>query len=163
NLEDRLAACERKLAQALDQQAATAEVLRVISSSPGELEPVFRVILENAIRVCDATFGTLFRYDGEFVHAVVRSGTPPPVAEFQRGGGPFRTQPGTLHDRVLATRQVAHSPDYAAEPHPGYAATLGGARSTIVVPMLKDEQLIGTIVIYRQEVRPFTETQVELV
>jgi GAF domain-containing protein len=151
------------LSEALEQQTATSEVLQVISSSPGELEPVFRAMLENAVRVCDAKFGTLFRYDGELLHLAAGTGTPPAFAEFQRRRGPFRTEAGTLHDRVLQTRQVAHSADYAAEPNPGMAAKLGGARSTVVVPMLKDDRLVGTIVIYRQEVRPFTDKQIELV
>jgi signal transduction histidine kinase/putative methionine-R-sulfoxide reductase with GAF domain len=150
------------LTEALEQQTATSEVLGVISSSPGELEPVFRAMLENAIRVCDAKFGTLFRYDGEALHLAAGVGTPPAYAEFQRRRGPFRPDAGTLHDRVLRTRQVAHSADYAAEPSPGYAAKLGGARSTIVVPMLKDDELVGTIVIYRQEVHPFTDKQIAL-
>jgi two-component system, NtrC family, sensor kinase len=151
------------LTESLEQQTATSEVLKVISSSPGELEPVFKAMLENAVRVCDAKFGTLFRYDGELLHLAAGTGTPPAFAEFQRRRGPFRTEAGTLHDRVLQTKQVAHSADYAAEPNPGMAAKLGGARSTVVVPMLKDDRLVGTIVIYRQEIRPFTDKQIELV
>jgi GAF domain-containing protein len=151
------------LSEALEQQTATSEVLGVISSSPGELEPVFRAMLEKAVRVCDAKFGTLFRYDGELLHLAAGTGTPPAFAEFQRRRGPFRTEPGTLHDRVMRTKQVAHSADYTTEPKPGMAAKLGGARSTVVVPMVKDDRLMGTIVIYRQEVRPFTEKQIELV
>src|SRR6266516_7030190 len=162
-LEEKLARAQRELSEALEQQAATAEVLRVISSSPGELEPVFRAMLENAVRVCGAKFGTLFRYDGELLHLAAGTGTPPALAEFQRRRGPFRTEAGTLHDRVLQTKQVAHSADYEAEPNPGMAAKLGGARSTVVVPMLKDDRLVGTIVIYRQEVRPFTDKQIELI
>jgi two-component system NtrC family sensor kinase len=158
-----LAETRKALAEALAQQTATSEVLRVISSSPGELEPVFRAMLENAVRVCDAKFGTLFRYDGELLHLAAGTGTPPALVEFQRRRGPFRTEAGTLHDRVLQTRQVAHSADYAAEPNPGMAAKLGDARSTVVVPMLKDDRLVGTIVIYRQEVRPFTDKQIELI
>ena len=160
---DEVQARTRELSESLEQQTATAEVLSVISSSPGELEPVFRAMLENAVRICDAKFGTLFRYDGEVLQLAAGTGTPPALAEFQRRRGPFRPETGSLHDRVLQTRQVAHSTDYAAEPNPGNAAKLGGARSTVVVPMLKDDQLIGTIVIYRQEVRPFTEKQIELV
>src|SRR5262249_18836935 len=151
------------LSEALEQQTATSEVLGAISCSPGELEPVFRAMLEKAVRVCDAKFGTLFRYDGELLHLAAGTGTPPAFAEFQRRRGPFRTEPGTLHDRVVRTKQVAHSADYTAEPKPGMAAKLGGARSTAVVPMVKDDRLMGTIVIYRQEVRPFTEKQIELV
>ena len=156
DLERRLAQAERQLSEALERQAATDEVLRLIASSPGDLEPVFRAMLENAVRVCDAKFGTVFRYDGEFLHLAAGTGTPPALAEFQTRRGAFRPIPGTLHDRVLRTRQVSHSADNAAELKPGMAAKLGGARSTIIVPMLKDDRLIGTIVIYRQEVRPFT-------
>ena len=152
-----------ELRESLQQQTATAEVLGVISSSPGELEPVFRTMLQNAIRVCDAKFGILFRYDGELSYPVAWVDTPPALAEFQRRRGPFRPEPGTLLARVLQTRQLAHTADYAAEPNPGNAAKLGGARSTLVVPMLKDEELVGAIIIYRQEVRPFTDSQIALV
>ena len=162
-LHDQVTARTRELSEALEQQTATSEVLSVISSSPGDLEPVFRAMLENAVRICDAKFGTLFRYDGEFLHLAAGTGTPPALGELQRRRGSFRPEAGSLHDRVLQTRQVAHSTDYAAEPNPGNAAKLGGARSTVVVPMLKDDRLIGTIIIYRQEVRPFTDKQIELV
>src|SRR5262249_2866679 len=137
----------------------TSEVLRVISSSPGELEPIFGTMLQNAIRVCHAKFGILFRYDGELSCPVAWVDTPPALAELQRRRGPFRPEPGTLLARVLQTRQLAHAADYAAEPKPGNAAKLGGARSTLVVPMLKDEELVGAIIIYRQEVRPFTDNR----
>jgi GAF domain-containing protein len=153
----------RDLSEALEQQTATSDVLQVISSSPGELEPVFRTMLQNAIRVCDAKFGILFRYDGELSCPVAWADTPPALAELQRRRGPFRPEPGTLLARVLQTKQLAHTADYAAEPNPGNAAKLGGARSTLVVPMLKDGELIGAIIIYRQEVRPFTDKQIELV
>src|SRR6185312_2170081 len=76
---------------------------------------------------------------------------------------PYLPESGTLLDRVLQTGKVAHSPDYAAEPIPGNAAKLGGARSTVAVPMLKDNELVGAIIIYRQEVKPFTDKQIELV
>jgi signal transduction histidine kinase/DNA-binding response OmpR family regulator/putative methionine-R-sulfoxide reductase with GAF domain len=162
-LHDQVTARTRELSESLEQQTATSEVLGVISSSPGELKPVFQTVLENAVRVCDAKFGTLFRYDGEFLHPAAATGTPPALADFQKQRGPFRPEPGALHERVVRTRQVAHSADNAAERKPGIAAKLGGARSTVIVPMLKDDQLIGTIVIYRQEVRRFTDKQIELV
>src|SRR5262249_10305064 len=118
-LHDEVTARTRELSDSLEQQTATAEVLSVISSSPGELEPVFQTMLENAVRVCDAKFGTLFRYDGEFLLPAAGTGTPPALANFQKQRGPFRPESGTLHERVVRTRQVAHSADYAAEPRPG--------------------------------------------
>ena len=152
-----------ELRQSLEQQTATAEVLSVISSSPGDLEPVFQTMLENAVRICEAKFGSLVRFDGENFHFAAEVGTPPEYATFQKDRGPLRPRSGTQLERVLRTKQVCHSDDYAAETVPGYAATLGGARSTVYVPMLKDDVLIGVINIYRQEVRPFTDKQIELV
>ena len=152
-----------ELRESLQQQTATADVLKVISSSPGELEPVFQAMLENATRICEAKFGTLFRFDGDAYHLAGQFGTPPELAEFQRQRGPFQAAPGGHLGQITRTKQVRHSADEAADPLPGKAATLGGARSTVYVPMLKDDLLIGTIVIYRQEVRPFTDKQIALV
>jgi GAF domain-containing protein len=151
------------LAESLEQQTVTSEVLRVISNSPGDLEPVFRAMLENATRICEAKFGVLWRVDGESFRFAAEVGTPPELAEFQRQRGPFTPRPGTFVDRVMRTKQVCRTDDYAAETVPGRAATLGKARSTIGVPMLKDGALIGAILIYRQEVRPFTDKQIALV
>ena len=154
---------KKKLAEALEQQTATSEVLRVISSSPGELKPVFQAMLENAVRICEAKFGTLFRYDGKFFHRAAGIGIPPALVEFQKQRGAFRPNTAGVLTRVMQTKRVAHSADSAAEPNPGAATTLGGARSIVGVPMLKDNELVGAIVIYRQEVRPFTDKQIELV
>jgi GAF domain-containing protein len=151
------------LSEALEQQTATSEILRVISSSPGELEPVFQAMLENATRICEAKFGALFRFDGEVLHLAAEVGTPPEYAQFHSRRGPFKPMPGSQGDRVLRSKQVIHTADYAAEVPSSPAVTLGGARSTVTVPMLKEEELIGTIHIYRQEVRPFTDKQIELV
>ncbi len=152
-----------ELRESLQQQTATSEVLGVISSSPGELEPVFQAVLANATRICEAKFGTLFRFDGHAYHLAAQFGTPPELAEFQRQRGPFQAPPGGHLNQITRTKQVRHTADEAADPLPGKAATLGGARSTVYVPMLKDDLLIGAIVIYRQEVRPFTDKQIELV
>jgi len=152
-----------ELRQSLEQQTATSEVLKVISSSTGELEPVFNAMLANATRICEAKFGTLFRFDGKAFHRAAGIGVPSALAELQKKRGPYLPESGTLLDRVLQTGKVAHSPDYAAEPIPGNAAKLGGARSTVAVPMLKDNELVGAIIIYRQEVKPFTDKQIELV
>ena len=152
-----------ELRQSLEQQTATADVLRVISSSPGELEPVFQAMLESAVRVCDAKFGILFRYDNEAFEPVAHFGVTPEYAEFMRQRGSFQPPAGTGLDHLLRTKDVFHIADELAEPIPGPPAKFGGARSRIAVPMLKDEVLIGAIVIYRQEVRPFTDKQIELV
>ena len=151
------------LTEALEQQTATSEVLKVISSSPGDLQPVFAIMLENAVRICDAKFGTLSRYDNETFAPVAHYGEPPALAEFHRRQGSFRPDAGTPLDRLLRTKDVVRIADDAAEPVPGVAAKLGGARSRIVVPMLKGNVLIGAITIYRQEVRPFTDKQIALV
>jgi len=152
-----------ELRESLQQQTATSEVLRVISSSPGELEPVFNAMLENATRICEAKFGTLFRFDGKNFHPVAQFNTPAALLEAQTRRGPFEPPTGSQLDRVMRTKRVSHTADDAAEPVHGLAAKLGGARSLVAVPMLKDDSLIGVIVIYRQEVRPFTDKQIALV
>ena len=152
-----------ELRESLQQQTATSEVLGVISSSPGELAPVFQTMLANATRICEAKFGTLFRFDGENFHPVAQFNTPTALLEAQMRRGPIKPTPGTPMDRVMRTKQVIHSADNAAEPFPGLAAKLAGARSLVAVPMLKDDALTGAILIYRQEVRPFTDKQIELV
>ena len=152
-----------ELRKSLQQQTATADVLKVISSSPGELKPVFQAMLDNATRICEAKFGTLFHFDGHAYHLAAQFGTPPELAEFQKQRGPFHAPPGGHLDQITRTKQVSHTADEAADPLPGKAATLGGARSAVYVPMLKDDLLIGAIVIYRQEVRPFTDKQIALV
>jgi class 3 adenylate cyclase/putative methionine-R-sulfoxide reductase with GAF domain len=150
------------LGEALEQQTATADVLRVISSSPGNSEPVFQAMLEKAVSICNAKFGTLFRFDGSAFHLAARVNTPAALAEFQKKRGPFLPPSGSNLDRMMKTKQVQHSADDAAEPVPAQGLRLGGARSIVHVPMLQGEQLVGALVIYRQEVRPFTEKQIEL-
>src|SRR5262249_12358251 len=161
-LEQKLEACKRELAEALEQQTATSEVLRVISSSPGELEPVFSAMLENALRICEAKFGMLHRYsDGAFA-AQAMVGAPPALVDALLRKT-FTPPPGVPLDRMLRTKKVVHTLDAAAEENKPLSARLAGARSHIVVPMLKDDELIGAIAIYRQEVRPFTDKHIELV
>jgi two-component system, NtrC family, sensor kinase len=152
-----------ELRQSLEQQTATADVLKVISSSPGQLEPVFQAMLENAVRICDAKFGTLFSFDGELADPVARVGTPAALIEFQHERGPFKPDVNGNFARCLKTKAVVHVVDEAAEPLPGAATVYGGARSIVHVPMLKENEAVGEIVIYRQEVRPFTDKQIELV
>jgi transcriptional regulator with GAF, ATPase, and Fis domain len=141
-------------------------VLGVISSSPGELEPVFRTILENATRICEAKFGILWLYDAETFQVGALRDVPEEVAS----RGPVR--PGPLHPlaRLVATRQIVHISDYAEDaaykqrdPLTVKLIELAGARTLIEVPMLKEGELIAAIAIYRQEVRPFTEKQIALV
>jgi GAF domain-containing protein len=153
----------RELRESLEQQTATSEVLKVISSSPGELESVFQAMLENATRICEAKFGNLFRFDGEIFYPAAQFNTPAALLEAITRRGPFKPTPGTSLDHVMRTKQVFHSADIAAEPVLGLSPKFGGARSQVTVPMLKDDALIGAILIYRQEVRPFTNKQIELV
>ena len=120
-------------------------------------------MLENAVSICDAKFGTLFRYDGTAFHRAVGIGTSSALVEFQKQRGPFLPESGSLLDRMLQTREVAHTAADAADPSPGTPAKLAGARSTVAVPMVKDNDLVGAIVICRTEVRPFTDEQIELV
>jgi GAF domain-containing protein len=137
------------LSEALEQQTATSEVL----SSSGELEPVFSAMLENALRICEAKFGILHRYsDGAFV-AQAMVGAPPALVDALLRK-PFTPPPGVPLDRIWRTKKVVHTLDAAAVENKPLSARLAGARSHIVVPMLKDDELIGAIAIYRQEVRP---------
>ena len=154
----------------LQQQTATADVLKVISSSPGELEPVFEAMLANATRICEAKFGFLWLSEGDGFRAVARHGIPPAMAERQQREPVVRPAPHIPLGRLARTRKVFQIPDITAEP--GYLegfgplvelADFGGARTLLLVPMLKESQLVGAITIYRQEVRPFSDKQIELV
>src|SRR5262249_41787972 len=132
----------------------------VISSSPGGLEPVFQAMLENALRICQAKFGMLDVYrDGAFVVQAMVGGPPALVDALLRK--PFIPPPGAPLDRMLRTKKLVHTLDAAAEERKPLSARPAGARSHIVVPMLKDDELIGAISIYRQEVRPFTDKQID--
>ncbi len=159
------------LSESLEQQTATSEVLKVISSSPGDLQPVFQAMLENAVRICEAKFGALFQWDGKVFHAVAEYGVPPSFAELQRRA-PVHPVPGTALGHVATTKQTVQiadlrdlraAPAYRDDPVRRDLIDTAGARSIIAVPMLKDNGLVGTISIYRQEVRPFTDKQIALV
>jgi signal transduction histidine kinase len=157
------------LTEALEQQTATSEVLGIISNSAGELEPVFQAMLENAIRICEAKIGILFRYENGAYTAVATLGVTAAYAEYLNRGL-IRPGPTTGLGRVASTKQTIHIVDTQAEqayadrePLRVATADLGGARSLLNVPMLKEGELIGAIGIYRQEVRPFSDKQIELI
>jgi GAF domain-containing protein len=153
-----------ELRDSLQQQTATSEVLQVISSSPGQLKPVFNAMLENAVRLCEAKFGTLFKYDGECLLIEADLGIPQPLADYLKQRQKFKPLGGSTMERLIETRQLVHVHDVAqADGLSSPSTRLGGARTYLGVPMLKEDELIGAIVIYRQEVRPFTEKQIELV
>jgi GAF domain-containing protein len=151
------------LGEALEQQTATADVLHIISTSPGELQPVFEAMLQNAVRICDAQFGNLALLEGDGFRFVAQYGAPPKYRDARQREPFVRANTRANLDRVIKTKQVVHVADIAAEQPDSVIATLGGARTLVTVPMLKDDALIGVIVIYRQEVRPFTDKQIELV
>ena len=151
------------LTESLEQQTATSEVLRIISSSPGDLESVFEAMLQNSVRICEAGFGQMFLCEGDNVRLVAAVGVPTVLVEFDKQRGTFQPSPGGGLDGVMRTKQVVHIADLLSE-HASYPPTrLGGARSYIAVPMLKENKLVGAIAIYRQEVRPFTDKQIDLV
>ena len=132
-----------ELRESLQQQIATSEVLQVISSSPGDLERVFQSMLANATCICEAKFGLLLRFDGEMFRFAAEVGTPPPLTEFVKRRGPFQPVAGSHLDHVMRTKRVSHTVDYASEGILSAPVTLGGARSTVDVPLLKDDVLIG--------------------
>jgi GAF domain-containing protein len=152
-----------ELRESLQQQTATADVLKVISTSASDLEPVFDAILDNATQICEAKFGTPYSYDGNLFRCAAIRNAPKPLLEFIQQRGPFQAAPGTPLHQILSTRHVVHRADDSAEAVPSPSARLAGAKSYIAVPMFKDEVLVGAIVIYRQQVRPFTEKQIALV
>ena len=160
----------RELSEALEQQTATSEVLRIISLSPGDLKPVFAVILENATRLCQANFGALYLCEGDAYRTVAMHNAPPAFVE-ARKREPLVSMTGTtVLARVARTKRTIQVADMAEDPayrnnpqNTRLFVRLAGARSVVWVPMLKNEMLIGTIVIFRQEVRPFSDKQIELV
>jgi two-component system NtrC family sensor kinase len=166
---DEVQARTRDLSESLDQQTATSEVLKAISASPGELDPVFGAILENAVRLCGAKFAMLFLYEDNKFRAVGKWNLPPAWEEFL-GKNAILANPKIPMGKVVLTHQSVHVVDVLTdqayiEGYPGMigVAELGGARTLLQVPMLKENELVGTIGIYRHEVLPFTEKQIALV
>src|SRR6516165_8000242 len=153
----------RELSESLEQQTATSEVLKTISSSPGDLQPVFDAMLANATRLCEAKFGALWLCEGDALRAVALN-APPAFAEERQRQPLILPTPETGLGRAVKTKLTVHSADLLAEEHVApVLAKLAGARTYLAVPMLKDNEVIGAIGIYRQEVRPFTDKQVALV
>ena len=158
------------LSELLDQQTAISDVLQVISSSPGDLQPVFASMLENAVRICGATFGNIYRFDDGALRLAASCNVPPAFAEARRQT-PHRHGAKTVSGRMLDTKSVIHLADareqeaYIVDRDPGVVAAveLGGVRTLLAVPLLKDDELIGSFTLYRQEVRPFTDKQVALI
>src|SRR5262245_29776267 len=169
--ETNVARLTRELHEALEQQTATSEVLKVISSSRGELEPVFEAMLANAARICEARFAILYLRDGDAFRAVAATRDAPPAYVAARKRDPqLRPPPDSPLGRVAATKQLVHIEDLATvrsyverRPFVVAAVELGGFRSVLAVPLLKNDQLVGSINIFRQEVRPFSTRQIQLV
>src|SRR5262249_49172817 len=156
----------------LERQTAMSEVLKVVSSSPGELEPVFEAMLQNAVRICGAKFGNFWLREGDALRIGATHGAPQAYLEERRKNPVIRPAPGTTLGRALAKKQPAQVADVMSEPHYFDAPSvytspqdtkLTGARTILSVPMLKDNEAIGAITIYRQEVKAFTDKQIELV
>jgi two-component system NtrC family sensor kinase len=156
DLKKQIATLRLELAEALERQTATSEVLQVISSSPGDLEPVFQSLLENATRVCGAKFGTMYLLEGDTVRRAALYNVSPAYAD-----ATFRPHPKGGFGQVIRTKQVAHIADLRTNPgylegNPAIVALsdLAGARTFVSVPMLRNNKLVGMISVYRQEVRP---------
>jgi adenylate cyclase len=155
--------------EALEQQTATAEVLGVINTSPGDLAPVFQAMLEKALHLCGATFGVMNRYDGEYFHHAADQGVPSAYANYRREKGPTIFEPETTPARLVAGENLIHIADLMAtevyergDPARRALADLGGARTHLTAALRKGDVLLGFISIYRQEVRPFTDKQMAL-
>ncbi len=170
DLERKVEQRTQELSEALEQQTATAEVLRALSSSQGDLQPVFETILAKAGPLCDAKFGNIYRLEGDSLRLVASHNTPAAFAEFRRKA-PFRPDTESLIGRMVRTKTIVHVLDAAQQPgyvnrtNPSLVASvdLGGVRTYLAVPMLKDDEMLGAITVYRQEVRPFTDKQIEMV
>jgi len=169
DLENKVEQRTAELSESLEQQTATSEVLQVISSSAGELEPVFQKMLENATRICGANFGTMNLYEDRGFHTVALYNAPPAYSATQLYKV-IQPHPQSGLGTIERTHQTVHIDDIRTQPpylerNPNVVALadLAGARTIVIVPMLKESELIGAITIFRQEVKPFTEKQTQLV
>ncbi len=158
------------LTESLEQQTATSEVLQVVSSSPGDLGPVFATMLQNAVRICDAKWGTVHSWDGDALHLMATLNTPTAFAEARERIPLYRPHPQSLLGRIVTTKNLVHIEDAASEQvyterlDPAYVAAveLGGVRTAMGVPMMQENKLLGAFAVARQEVRPFTDKQIAL-
>ncbi len=166
-----LALLARERNELLAQQMATSKVLEVISSAPADFERVFATVLAQAVSMCDAHFGIIYRLHGDDLHTVATHNAPPALVDARRGFPSFRPDPKLPLGRMVATKAVVHVTDVKAEeayteqrnPVLVTAVELGGIRSWLVVPMLKENDLLGAFTLSRREVRPFTDKQIEVV
>jgi GAF domain-containing protein len=166
DLQRQLAECRAERDEALEQQTATAEVLRVINASPGDLAPVFDAMLEKAMRLCEVTFGGLTEFDGERFHTLATRGLPAEAVEVFRD--PWVAGPGAYHENMVQGEPLVHTDFGAADPerraHRQSHAIMEicKARTGLIIALRKDERLLGSLFFYRQEIRPFTEKQIAL-
>ena len=169
--ETKVAGLTRELQEALAQQTATSNVLRIISSSPGDLQPVFESMLANAAKLCAAAYGTMWLSEGDgFRAAAIYGDLPAAFRELRRSGTVFRPRPAAPLARAAATRQPVQIDDFRLDQSyidrdalPVATVEIAGVRTLLSVPMLKDDQVIGAIALFRKEVRPFTNKQIALV
>jgi GAF domain-containing protein len=163
DLEQQLESCRRELAEAREQQAATSEVLRVISSSPTDVQPVFDAIVRSAVRLCDGAFGALNTFDGELIHpGALYNFSPEAMAAVGRAY-PMRPDRTQLTGRAVVNRAIVHVPDVLSDPKytPGIALA-GGWRAVLAVPMMRNEAVIGVILVMRAHAGPFSQQEIEL-
>jgi GAF domain-containing protein len=151
------------LSESLEQQTATSEVLKVISSSPGDLKPVFQSMLENATRICEASFGAMALCEGDRLRRVALYNAPPQFMTLHEKAPFIDVAAMPTIQKLVTTKQVVHTADLQIEEPNNVLAVYAGARTLLLVPLLKENEFKGVFGIYRQEVRPFTDKQIELV
>jgi signal transduction histidine kinase/putative methionine-R-sulfoxide reductase with GAF domain len=162
-LEHKVEARTRELSEALDQQTATSEILRVISQSPTDVQPVFEAIVRSAVRLCGATYGTAHRFDGELMHLTAHHDCTPEVLEALRGAFPMRPDRRMMSGRAILTKAVVHVEDLRADPeYAQHVGRMGGFRAVLAVPLLREGSPIGAIVVIRDEPGLFSENHIEL-